>query len=41
MKMEGWTCFKIKRFIIGGIKNKRDKNKLFPGKRKFKNRQSL
>ncbi len=41
MKMEGWACFKNKKFIIGGIKNGMDKNKLFPGKRKFKNRQSL
>jgi hypothetical protein len=26
--------FKIKWFFIGGVKNKMDKNKLFPGKRK-------
>ena len=35
------SMFKIKWFIIGGLKKKEDKNKLFPGKRKFKNRQSL
>ncbi len=41
VKMEGWACFKIKKIYHWRNKNKVDKNKLFPGKRKFKNRQSL
>jgi hypothetical protein len=30
VKMEGWACFKIKRFIIGGIKIKWIKINYFP-----------
>ena len=36
VKMEGWACFKIKRFIIGGIKIKWIKINYFPVNVSFK-----